>query len=163
MKRTPSRQEQDAVDRLVDVLHALMVRSQAVDSQPRTFDTGMVLSRAEIHTVQAIGRDRGSTLKALAARMAVTKGAASQMVTKLAAKGLVTKGRTPGNDKEVALDLTELGWRGFHAHERFHASIADAFKGYYGADLLDRLPSVTGALGEVLDVVEVFSRMTRPS
>lgn len=154
-----SKAEQAAVDRVVALLHGLMMRSDAIDRRPKTFDTGHVLSRAEIHTVQAIGRNRHCNIKALSGALGVTMGAVSQMVARLEKKGLVSKKRAPGNDKEVALDLTEPGWRGYRAHERFHAAIADAFRSYYGAALLERLPAAAAAITELRDVIELYARM----
>lgn len=154
-----SKAETSAIERVVALLYGVIARSQAVESKPKSFDTGGVLSRAEIHTVQAIGRQRGCNVKSLAQSLGVTMGAVSQMVKRLEKKGLVAKRRAPGSEKEVALDLTRLGWRGYRAHERFHAAIADAFRAYYGAALLERLPAVTAALTEVLDVVALYARI----
>lgn len=155
--------EQAAIDHLVMLLHTTIHKAQEIDSKPKTFDTGMPLSRSEIHTVQAIGRDEGCTLKALAGRLDITKGGASQMVAKLVGKGLVAKGNAPGSEKEVALTLTDLGWRAYHAHERFHGAVADAFRAYYGTDVVDRVTPVSAALSELLEVIDLYARMTADS
>lgn len=149
------------IEQTIALLYRVMMQARELDERPRTFDTGMQLSRAEIHMVQAVGRAQGSTVKAVADHLGVTKGAVSQMVARLVRKGLVTKSRAPGNDKEVALDLTNLGWRGYHAHERFHGAIADAVRAHFGARLPERLPELAEALADLSEMMRRYAAMTQ--
>ena len=57
----------------------------------------------------------------LAEKRGVTKGAASQIVTKLVRKELVTKNQAPDSNKELSLQLTTSGVIAFKNHEKFHA------------------------------------------
>ncbi|WP_300544488.1 MarR family transcriptional regulator [Maricaulis sp.] len=147
----------ETVDRLIDVFHRLMMRAHAIDAEPRTFGTGHVLHRAEIHTIQAIGRGDGMIMKDVAEALGVTRGAVSQMAAKLEAKGLVE--RRPGaNKKEIVLALTETGWRGYQAHEDFHRAFLDCFRTQYGAELTAKANRAIDVLAELEAVLEGFVR-----
>lgn len=116
------------------------------------FDEGVELTPKEIHTIQAIGEQKQINVTDLAAYFGVTKSAASQIVAKLAEKGFVEKRHAAHSNKELQLSLTDLGWRAFHAHERFH--------GKHMADLVNRLSAfslsqiaTTSVLLEVIESV----------
>jgi DNA-binding MarR family transcriptional regulator len=109
--------------------------SNEVDARSKDFGTGTVLHRAEIQTLQAIGRRPGMNLIQLAEMMGVTKGASSQMTSKLVRKGLVRKAASAQSGREIILHLTETGWRAFHEHEKLHESMFAAVRAHYGADL----------------------------
>lgn len=156
-----SKAESAQVDILLEAFHHLMVQTMAMDKAPKEFDTGMKLHRSEIHTVQAIGQHEDINLTRLAAHMEITKGAASQMVRKLERKGLVKKEKRADNAKEVLLALTPLGWRGYHAHEAFHASMADAFKAHYGDSLIPKLRDATEALRDLATVIEIYEEQNQ--
>ena len=100
-------------DRVVTIM-------ESMHSPSLSFGTGVLMFRREIHTIQAIGRNPGINVTTLAEYMGVTKGAVSQIIKKLSKKRLVQKTHTIGNAKEVILELTNLGWIGFHNHEKFH-------------------------------------------
>lgn len=116
------------------------------------FDEGVEVTPKEIHTIQAIGEHKQINVTDLAAYFGVTKSAASQIVAKLTDKGFVEKRQAAHSNKELQLCLTELGWRAFHAHERFH--------GKHMADLVNRLSAfslsqiaTTSVLLEVIESV----------
>lgn len=155
-----SETERQGADAVVEKLYRLMIRSHEFDARPRAFGTGMALSRAEIHTVQAVGHASELNMTALAASLGVTKGAASQMVSKLVAKGLIEKRASPVSAREVTLALTPLGRRGHLAHERFHREMANSFKAVFGADLMDRLAEISAALEALMKVIEVHEKRT---
>jgi DNA-binding MarR family transcriptional regulator len=114
------------------------------------FDEGVELTPKEIHTIQAIGEHKQINITDLAAHFGVTKSAASQIVAKLAEKGFVQKRQAAHSNKELELSLTDLGWRAFQAHERFH--------GQHMAELFDRLSAFTlsqiATTSVLLDVME---------
>ncbi len=81
---------------------------------------GMQLYQAEIHTIEAIGLNKGINVTNLAGYMGVTKGAVSQMIGKLEKKKLIHRNFSDGNNQEVLLGLTENGQVAFNEHSRFH-------------------------------------------
>jgi len=96
-----------------------MNRMHEFETIPMDFGTG-ILYPSEIHTIQAVGLRPGMNVTTLAARMGVSRGAASQMVGRLADKGLIEKYRTQDNEKEVCLRLTSEGTVAFQGHEAQH-------------------------------------------
>jgi len=156
-----SEAEREAADKVVAKLYRLMLRAHEFDARPREFGTGMVLSRAEIHTVQAVGHAGEINMTALARALGVTKGAASQMVARLAGKGLVEKRPNPKSAREVTLALTPLGQRGHETHEAFHRQMAGSFKAALGADMEARLAALGIALDDLIRIIDTHERRTR--
>jgi len=79
-----------------------------LEKKPFHFGTGETLTKAEIHTIEAIGKNRGCTVSALCNQFAITKGAVSQVVGKLAAKDYVIKETNLSYVKEKILTLDDL-------------------------------------------------------
>lgn len=102
-----------------------------IEELPIPVDEDLEITTAEAHTIQAIGEGEQMRVLDIAMNFGISKSAASQMVAKLTRKGFVEKRQSPYNSKEFPLSLTELGWRAFRAHERFHGKDL--------ADLLNRL------------------------
>ena len=111
--------KEDAFDRLCRLWMQTMNRMHEFETIPMNFGTGL-LYPSEIHTIQAVGLQHGMNVTTLAARMGVSRGAASQMVGKLAGKGLIEKYRSQDNEKEVCLRLTPEGIIAFRGHEAQH-------------------------------------------
>ncbi len=157
--RRPRKRRSRSSARFAQVTELLL----SLESGPKTFDTGIPLYRSETHTLQAIGREPGINITRLAERMGVTKGAVSQTVAKLVKKKLVRKRPSPSSGRELELDLTALGWRGYHAHEHYHAEAFAAAREYFGDELSGRLDATRLALVDLIGVVEVFKRRTADS
>lgn len=121
-----------------------------VEKKKRTYGTDMLLSRAEIHTVAAVGDTPGVNVTTLAQQLGITKGAASQMIYRLVDKGLVEKSVSPNSDTEVCLTLTQLGKKAYKEHEKYHATSNDRM-----FQLLRDLPEDTGKqLVRILNLCE---------
>ena len=149
--------ESPAFEELLDALDRVITRVDAMHAPSYDFGTGVSLYRAEIHTMRAIGSIPAVNVTKLAEHMEVTKGAVSQTVNKLVRKGLVKKTRAPDNAKEVLLELTDLGWTGFHNHERFHSQMLEIAREHYGERLgpqIERFISVMNDLNDILDRYE---------
>lgn len=91
----------------------------------RNYGTDDLLSRAEIHTIVAIGNNPGINVTKLAEILGITKGAASQMIYKLRDKKTVEKKISPASDTEVILTLTEKGMINYSTHEKYHKEAND--------------------------------------
>jgi len=94
---------------------------KALEKIPIDHGTGDLLYASEINTLEIIGKFSGINMTQLAQKRGVTKGAVSQIVAKLVKKQLVIKNQAPGNDKELSLELTNMGKVAFENHEKFHA------------------------------------------
>jgi len=149
---------EEQFERLLDLLESVMSRMGAMHSAPRDFGTGVNLHRAEIHTVHAIGEVPGGNVTRLAEHMGVTKGAVSQIVSKLVSKGLVKKSSAPDNAKEVLLDLTALGRRGFENHQRFHMKMFDVVREHFGEKLETRLDETIKVMEDFVRVLDLYEK-----
>lgn len=75
------------------------------------------MSKAEIHTIAAVGDHPNINITSLAESLGITKGAASQMIYKRVDKGVEKKKVSPDSDTELVLNLTEDGiinYKGFY-------------------------------------------------
>jgi len=90
---------------------------------PIDFGTGEKLTAAEIHCIEAIGKNDGTPVTELANLFGVTPGAVSQMIGKLESKGYIVKSRNPDHWKKVGLSLTERGRIALNGHEAFHCDM----------------------------------------
>lgn len=123
----------------MQILDEVMTKVESLHTPFHDFGTGIPIYRKEIHTLQAIGQHPKINVTSLAEYMRVTKGAVSQTVAKLAKKGLIQKRYAKGSKKEVTLELTDLGWTGFHNHEKFHTDMFNIAQEYYGEQLKIKL------------------------
>jgi DNA-binding MarR family transcriptional regulator len=157
--------EMAAFEKFLDVLDQVITRAESIQSHSagKDFGTGVILFRAEIHTIRAIGDNSGINITKLAESMGITKGAVSQTVNKLVRKKLVRKGSAPDNAKEVLLELTELGWTGYHNHEHFHTAMYDAVHEYYGDRLKPNLETLIKAFTDLNSVMDRFEQRERES
>jgi DNA-binding MarR family transcriptional regulator len=126
-----------------------------------SFGTGVLMYRREIHTIQSIGRNPGINVTNLAEYMGVTKGAVSQIIKKLIKKGLVRRTHTPGNAKEVVLELTELGWTGFHNHEKFHMDSLGIAREYFGDKLQSKLQMIYTVMNDISIILKEYENRTK--
>lgn len=160
-KAKPAAASREEVEQLLTLFSELAARLEALESGPKEFDTGMPLYRSETHTLQAIGRDPTINVTRLAEVLRVTKGAVSQTLAKLVKKKLVRKRTAPASGREVVLELTALGWKGFHAHERFHAEAFGAVREYFQDDFEARVVATRLALVDLIGMIDVFERRTK--
>jgi DNA-binding MarR family transcriptional regulator len=111
--------------RLMEIWARIVSKLNDAECKKRDYGTGYPLSPAEIHLLQAIGRNPGEKITDMAAHQGVTKGAISQMVNKLVAKKLVVKYSAAGNEKEVLLKLTKSGQTARRGHDRVHEGLIE--------------------------------------
>ena len=154
----------DIADIYGDILQKLekvIARVESMHTPSLSFGTGVLMHTREIHTVQAIGHHAGINVTKLAEHTGVTKGAVSQTLKKLIRKGLVRKTHAPGNDKEVVLELTDLGWVGFHNHEKFHMDTLDLAREYYGGELRSKLERINLAVDDIYRMLNEYEKRRR--
>jgi len=84
---------------------------------PRKYGTGIELYMSEMHTLDLINKNEGTTVTNLANLTNKTKSAITQLTNKLQKKGLINKLRNDDNYKEVNLSLTELGMKTCNFHK----------------------------------------------
>ena len=79
------------------------------DKMPRKYGTDIELYMSEMHTLDLIYKNEGTTVTNLADMTQKTKSAITQLTNKLERKGLIKKLRNGSYYKEINLVLTELG------------------------------------------------------
>ncbi len=93
---------------------------QQLEKKPLVFGNAGKLTPSEIHMIDAIGADGGLFMSALAKRLGVTKGAATQMAARLEQKQLIVRQTSPADSRSVLVTLTAVGRDAFFAHKRLH-------------------------------------------
>ena len=145
-------------EKLMHILDEVLTKMELLHAPSRDFGTGIPIYRKEIHTLQAIGRHPKINITALAEYMGVTKGAVSQTVAKLIKKGMVRKQYAKGSKKEVILELTDLGWVGFHNHEKFHMDMFNVAQEHFGNQLkkkIEMFKTVMTDFNAILDEYQI--------
>lgn len=94
------------------------------EEQKRYYGTDILITVAEIHTIDAIGKSGSINLINLSKAIGVTKGSVSQMIYKLVDKGLVNKSVSPSSDREIVITLTKKGQQAFDGHRQMHIDSA---------------------------------------
>ena len=145
-------------EEILQKLEKVIVRMESMHTPSLSFGTGVLMHTKEIHTVQAIGQHSGINVTKLAEHTGVTKGAVSQTINKLVRKGLVRKTHLPGNDKEVVLELTNLGRIGFQNHEKFHMDTLDIARQYYGDQLESKLERINLAADDIYKMLNAYEK-----
>jgi DNA-binding MarR family transcriptional regulator len=95
----------------------------------RNYGTEFLLTRKEIHTIEYIGENPGINLKSLSEMQGVTKGAASQMVSKLVEKGYIQRKESLSSGAEISLYLTNKGETAFTGHVEYHKKAGEVWRG----------------------------------
>lgn len=112
---------------LGQLMERIIHKYNQVEKKKRCYGSDTPLSRAEIHTIAAVGDDSGINITTLAKRQGITKGAASQMIYKLIDKGFIIKRVSPHSDTEVCLSLTEQGKVAYDSHTKHHETTNERF------------------------------------
>ena len=145
----------------MDIFDHVVTRSGSVHSTASDFGTGVPLYKAEIHTIRAIGENPRINVTKLAEHMGVTKGAVSQTINKLARKKLVRRTHAHDNAKEILLELTDIGWTGFHNHEQFHMDMFDVVHEYFGDKLKPNLERLTIAVTDIDGIMDKYEQRSK--
>lgn len=153
--------ERAAFDQLMSLLDQVVNRMGTAHSPANDFGTGVPLYRAEIHTIQSIGQNPGINMTELARLMNVTKGAISQTVNKLERKELVRKTRIGTDNREVVLLLTDLGWNGYHNHEKYHAQTYNIVRQYFGDKFKSKLKTHTTVMNELNEIMDLMEKQSK--
>ncbi len=110
-----------------EIMERIINKYNQAENRKRCYGTDTVLTRKEIHTIYAIGKNSGINVTQLAKLQGVTKGAVSQMIYKLVEKGYVKKSVSMNSDSEVMLELTTAGCVAYEAHNQFHKETQEDF------------------------------------
>lgn len=139
----------------------------ALERLPVELPSGSTVYGAEMHVAVAIGEGKASTVSELARILEITRGAASQMVSKLEAKGFLRREATGADGKTRRLALTQEGRGLLAVHARMHGAGTALVERLSRAYSADRLRDATAFLEDVEDLLDALaegasSRGARP-
>lgn len=144
----------EKIEKIAEQSELLIHKYTQYESISRDYGLGYEMTMNEIHTVAFVGNNKGLNLKTLADGMGVTKGAASQTISKLVKKGLITKERSEKSEAQICLSLTSEGRKAYEGHLEHHRKSG---KKWYGALLelteqeIDNFLNVCAYLNNALD------------
>ena len=98
-----------ACEEIITLFIKLSNKYQALEKIPVDYGIGKNLYHSERHMVDNIGDNPQMNVSEFARSIGVTKGAISQLVKKLEEKQVARRYKQAENDKEVFIELTELG------------------------------------------------------
>jgi DNA-binding MarR family transcriptional regulator len=94
-----------------------------LERHPRIFGEEFILTPSEAHTIHTIGTNDGILMSELAARLAVSKGAVTQMISRLEKKGFVFRESHPTDSRSIIVRLTKIGLLAHKAHCEFDQNL----------------------------------------
>jgi len=150
--------ERQKFDELLELFEQVRAKLELVHAPTRDYETDVLLYKVEIHTIQTIGNNPGINSTGLAGRLGVSKGAVSQTLNKLLKKGLIRKTQLRADARESTLELTELGWKGFRAHERFHIHIYEAVRQHFGGSFETKLNTFEITMTDLNEILAQFAQ-----
>jgi DNA-binding MarR family transcriptional regulator len=102
---------------IVELFIKLANKYHSLEKIPVDYGVGKDLYHSERHLLDQIGDYPEKNITELAQFMGVTKGAISQTVKKLETKGIVNRYKGEENEKEVFIELTEIGKSVYEKHK----------------------------------------------
>lgn len=86
----------------------------------------------------------------LAARLAVTKGAVTQLIVRLEAKDLVIRSPHPHDSRATIISLTDIGKEAFKAHEEVHIQFYDQLRSQLNEQEIEIFEKCIETLNDIL-------------
>ena len=108
----------------------------------------------EIHMISAIATSNGINVTEVAARLDISKSAASQMIKKLVRKGLIEKAHTEQNNKEIRLLLTREGKTALDIVEKRHLELKEKFFSFAPTFSDEKWQNYRDFLSKMIDVIK---------
>jgi DNA-binding MarR family transcriptional regulator len=104
-------------EEIAELFIKLANKYNSLEKIPVDYGVGKDLYHSERHLLDQIGDYPEKNITELSQFMGVTKGAISQTVKKLENKGIVYRYKGDQNEKEVFLELTEIGKGVYEKHK----------------------------------------------
>jgi DNA-binding MarR family transcriptional regulator len=109
--------KKEASRELIDSFLRLVNKYNSLGRHPISFGTPYKFYHSERHMLDIVGDDPGLNITEFAKAAGVTKGAISQVVSKLEKKGALRRYKSEENEKEIRLELTQLGEEIYAHHQ----------------------------------------------
>lgn len=121
----------------------------------RDYGVGHMLFGAEIKLIEMINQYPEDNARELSAKLAITKGALTQLTDKLIRKGLAESYTRAGNKKEKYYRLTESGEKARLVHQERHAHANKALCQYFRSLSAEESRVIYGFLDKLLELMPV--------
>jgi len=128
----------------------LIMRFKRLERYPRTFGVAGRLTLSEIHTIDAIGCENGILMSELAARLDVTKGAVTQIISRLEVKELVRRVTHPTDSRYTIVSLTKTGVLAYQAHTELDQKLYRKFSAQMTPQEIETFKTCIEKLCEIL-------------
>lgn len=129
-------------------LGRLLIELQRLERYPQVFGEAGPMTPSEIHTIDAIGITEGIPMSEVAARLNVTKGAVTQIVSRLEAKDLVKRFPHPEDSRITLIELNKLGISAYEAHRKVHQDFYNQFRQEFSESEMEMLDKVIFRLAD---------------
>jgi len=139
--------KKELADRCYRQFSALLFTAVELERVPRDFGTGENLYPSEIHTIDAIGSNPGSSISDIARAVGNTRATVQQISTKLENKGYIKRSMSPHDSKRIFLSLTDTGETAREGHRAYHENMYDT--------ILSKL--VRLSRDELINTMEIFT------
>ncbi|WP_238191716.1 MarR family winged helix-turn-helix transcriptional regulator [Paenibacillus sp. L3-i20] len=110
------------------VIGQLIHKLRRMERQPRTFGEAGELTPSEMHTIEVIGCGEGILMSELAMKLSITKGAATQIVSRLEREDFVHRHAHPVDLRSVVVSLKERGEIAYWAHEAMRKEFTETLR-----------------------------------
>ncbi|WP_096233422.1 MarR family winged helix-turn-helix transcriptional regulator [Thermoanaerobacterium sp. RBIITD] len=121
------------INKICELLLNVICEFYENDSKARTFGTDTELYHSEIHMLQCIQDNPGLHISAIARKLGITRGAASQTVKRLERKQMIVKEMNQTRGSKVVMHLTPKGETACFnhkcAHEKYNTIISQILTG----------------------------------
>jgi DNA-binding MarR family transcriptional regulator len=117
--------KKNASKELIDRFLRLVNKYNSLGKHPHSFGTPYNFFHSERHMLDIVGDDPGLNITEFANAAGVTKGAISQVVSKLEKKGALRRYKSEANDKEIRIELTQLGEKIYAHHQKVNQETVD--------------------------------------
>ncbi|MBP2071312.1 MAG: hypothetical protein PWR08_1673 [Thermoanaerobacterium sp.] len=121
------------IEKISELFLNLICEFYEYDSKARTFGTDTELYHSEIHMLQCIQDNPGLHISAIARKLGITRGAASQTAKRLERKQMIVKEMNQTRGSKVVMHLTPKGeiacFNHKCAHEKYNTIISEILTG----------------------------------
>ncbi|SEP21035.1 MarR family winged helix-turn-helix transcriptional regulator [Propionispora vibrioides] len=129
----------------------LIMKLRRLERQPHRFGAAGCLTPSEIHTIDAIGMGGGMLMSELAARLGITKGAVTQLVSRLEGKACVQRRSHATDSRATLVSLSTKGEQAYLAHRQLNQKFYERLGAQLTAQEIAVFEKCVDIFCEVLD------------
>lgn len=117
------KKQNELIQNGMELFTKIFMKYDILEKKPIDIGKGIQLHPSHIHTIEAIGKNHGTSVTTLSNHFMITKGAVSQVVSSLEKNGYIKKTKAKDNGKNIILQLTKKGINAFDSHEQYNQTV----------------------------------------